>query len=170
MPAFPLSRISHKEPRMWRRCGFLTLGRPTDAIRSAIRTSRARMSGGSAASSASTVSVSVSTLRGVVFHYTKSGIDTDEKRPARGSCRSPQRLDLPQPPVQLVPTQGNPAHQHPQHLDAKWRYAIHARECDRKRSPVTRHEAWLVTSEAWTPRAATMSLPSNPRPSIPARA
>ena len=33
-----------------------------------------------------------------------------------------------------------------------------------------RREAWLATSEAWTLRAATTMLPSNPRPSIPARA
>jgi hypothetical protein len=62
LPALPFRRLSHSGPRMWRTCGSLTFGRPTDSISSAIRTSRARMSTGSAANSASTVAFSVSTV------------------------------------------------------------------------------------------------------------
>jgi hypothetical protein len=52
-PAFPVRRISQMWPRMCRTCGSFALGRPTDSINSQTRTSRARMSGGSSASSAS---------------------------------------------------------------------------------------------------------------------
>ena len=48
---------------------FFTLGKPTDAINSEIRTNRARMSGGSSSSSASTVSFSVSTAHAMEPSY-----------------------------------------------------------------------------------------------------
>ena len=44
---------------------LLTLGRPTDSIYSEIRTSRARMSAGNSATSASTVSFNVSTVHAI---------------------------------------------------------------------------------------------------------
>ena len=62
MPAFPFRRISQSWPRTWRTCGSLTFGRPTDSINSEIRTSRACMSAGNSADSASTVSFNVSTV------------------------------------------------------------------------------------------------------------
>ena len=74
MPAFPLRRISQSGPQTWRPCGSFTLGRSTDSISSEIRTSRARMSAGNWDSSASTVSLSVSTAHAIGAHHARFGI------------------------------------------------------------------------------------------------
>jgi hypothetical protein len=63
----------------------LFLGWPTDSINSEIRTSRARMSAGSSANSASTVSFNVSTVHAHRSDYTKCGVRDEFKvtRPRR---------------------------------------------------------------------------------------
>jgi hypothetical protein len=67
------------------------------------------MSAGSSASSASTVSFKVSTVHAMeaIIPDMVSATEAGSR-----SGRPPQRLNLPQPPVQLVPTRENAAHQH----------------------------------------------------------
>ena len=84
---------------MWRTCGSFTLSRPTDSINSEIRTKRARMSAGSSASSASTISFKVSTVHAMEAHHTRYGIGWRSGQAARlnaSICRShtPRRFQL----------------------------------------------------------------------------